>query len=331
MSDTSPILNTAHSVAAALAARRAPPDETPEAPEAGAPEEEIEASEGDAPEPEEDDDLPPASGDEEEDGEPEETPVSAAPPSWPKARLDEWNELTPEAQEIVLARESEIQSAISEKGREAAEASKAANRLKTEYADRISKLDALLPKLAERAKSQWEAIDWKQLAKDEPDTYVQLKAEYEADKEALATATRERQQAVAEQRAEYQREQHKRLIDHNPQYAGEAGAKLLASEAQEVIAFARTLDGVTDEVLNDVGADIYQVLRDAMLYRKANKAPARPQKKPAQRTARPTARKGNEDIAKKTRSEAIMKVKEAKGRNAETAAVAALLAARRKG
>lgn len=313
--------------------------------EAEAPnEEEVEnedlEAEGAEPAPEPDEDPAPADGDHEEEAEEagEESHALEAPDTWPTDRLEDWNSLPVEAQEVLIAREEEVQRFKSKTGREAAEAKRqaeeAANRIETEYKDRIEKLNEMLPQLAENFKSKWETIDWVKLAEENPDEYTRMKAQAEVEKGQLEKAAVEAQQANAKAAAESQAKQHQALLDRNPQYVGEAGQKLLMKEAKEVEEFALGLEGVTRDQLQQITAPLYETLRDAMKYRQAAKTATKPAKKPAQKTARPGARKSNTEVSKKIQSDAKGKLKalakSGAGRSQQDRAFAEALAAKRR-
>lgn len=333
-------ISSAMDIAARIAANRIEGEdvENPDEEVQDEDEEELETGEGPEVEPDEDDDPDHVTDDQDdEEGEPDDVPATAAPASWPKDQLEEWEALSPDAQEVVLKREKEVQTAISEKGREAAEARRLADeaksRAETEITTRIEKLDGLYAKLS-KGISDDESQLTEEFAREEPEKYLELSAKVAKDKKAAEEAKKEILEARHKEIAEFQAAQHKRLFERNPQYAGEEGAKLLAAEVREVEAFAKALPGVNDEDLQMLSADLYEVLRDAMEFRKATEKadpPKKKAKKPAQKAVRPGARKATDAVKKKTVAEARKRVKTATGRNAQDREVANLLAAKRKG
>lgn len=334
MSETQTLFSDADMVERMAAQREA------DAPEEGKENEEIEA-EGADPAPEPDDDPAPADGDhEEEEDAGEELSALEAPDTWPTDRLDEWTDLPVSTQEAWLAREEDVQRFKSKTGRETAEAKakaeEAANRITTEYKDRITKLDEVLPTVIQNFKSKYEQIDWVKLADENPDEYTRLRAQAEAEKQQIETAAAEAQQANAKAAAEFQAKQHKTLLDRNPQYVGDAGQKLFAEEAAKVEKFALDQEGVTPDQLQQITAPLYEVLRDAMKFRDAAKTATKPAKKPAQKVAKPGARRSSTEVSKKIQSDAKAKLKalakSGAGRNdQEEAFVAAMVANRKTG
>lgn len=279
---------------ALLAGREAEaaPDEATKTPE-------IEAPEGGAPEPEPDD--APAIGDVTSGDEPEETPASVAPPtSWPKDQIEEWDGLSPSVKERILAREGEIQSAISEKGRETAEAKQAANRLKTEYEERTKKLDEVFPALVERLKTKWEKVDWKSLAKEDPEKVVQLQVELQEDQALVNRAA----QMKAQRDQEYRDGQLEKLLERNSQYKDKA---LFAAELGEVGQFLTEM-GYSQQDLLMISAAEYETARDAMKFRKAGKTADTKAKEPAQKSAKPAARQAQIPIKQKVYSDKLKNI-----------------------
>ena len=241
---------------------------------------EEQAAEGADAEPDQEDDLDPASGDHDAEGEPDDSPVNAAPASWPKDRIDAWNDLTPAAQQVFLEREGEVHSALSDKGREAAEARReaqeATNRVTDQYQDRINRLNQLLPTLVQNFKSKYEQIDWVRLADEDPDSYTRLRAQADEERGQIETAAAETQYANAQAEAAFQAQQFETLLARNPQYGTQAGRKLLAEEARDVEAFALGLEGVTPDQLKMVSAPVYEALRDAIAVSQSVNSSGRP-------------------------------------------------------
>ena len=296
------------------------------------------SAEGADAEPDQEDNFDPASGAHDEQSEPEEAPVNAMPASWPRDRIDEWNALNPAARQVIHDREGEVHSALSDKGREAAEARRqaqeAANRVTDQYQDRINSLNQLLPSLVQNFKSKYEQIDWVRLADEEPEGYTRLRAQAEAEHAQIESAAAETQYANAQAEAAFQSQQFEQLMARNPHYGTEEGRQLLAQEAQEVEAFALSLEGVTPEQLGMISAPVYETLRDALRFRKAQRTAASPAKQPAQRVARPGARRSSSATAKKIQSDAKAKLKalarSGAGRDAQDRALADAIAAKRR-
>lgn len=310
-------------------------DQVGEAPDA-------EGGEGDAREGEADEgqeadagDNAPAEG-AEGDGEGDGEPIEAVPQSWGADRAAEWASLPKPARTAVLEAESEIQRVRSEAGREKAALKKEVEPAKAEYAERVKRLDDLVPKLEERARSKYEGLDWRKLATElSPEEYNQLRAEYESDAQTYREAQEERRRAA--QKAENDRidSESATLMERNPQYQGEKGQKLFQDEAAKVHAFGRQL-GFNDAQLNAAGAIDYEVLRDAMAYRDLRKTAAAPPAKkppaPAQTAVKPAPRKRAGDTAKRRVQDAQKQFEKAKQSGSvrkQIAAAAALHEARK--
>lgn len=268
-------------------------------------------------------------GDHETETEPghEEVRVIDPPASWPKDQIDEWHDLPALAQQRILKREAEIHSAISEKGREAAEARSAASREKEKYLAKAKQLDNLFPALIERLKSKWEGTDWIKLSTDDPEKYIQLQAEANRDREMLQNAAA----AKSAREQSYVEEQLNTLIERNPQYKD---GELLQKEAGQVGKFLTSM-GYTMEQIVMISAHEFETARDAMRYREASKSASVPAKSPAPKALKPGARTQQVPAKQKAVAERMLKLeavrKSGGGLNAQLAAAAAALTeARRK-
>ncbi len=320
-----PDLRSTHDAAAAIAGLRARVEAEAVEEEA----EQVSSDEGSDPEPETDES--PASGAHEGEDEPEaeESPASVeAPASWPKDRIDEWSGLPEAAKEYILSRESEFQSGVAEKGREAAEAKRKSEEAATRYQEQAKRLDDLYGKLHEKLTDKWSKVDWQKLATEDPEQYVRQQADLQADQALLNRATAEK----AQKDREYQQSQFQKLIERNPQYAGDDGRKKLSAESVEVEAFLRA-SGLGDQELNLLSAELYEAARDALEFRKTKKSALTPSKAAPQKTAKPGARKPSVEPASKALAEAKNNLrslnKAGAGRNTQNAALAAMIALKR--
>jgi hypothetical protein len=219
------------------------------------------------------------------------------------------------------------------------EAARAAQAKESEYAERIKKVDELLPILVQRAADKYAGIDWPKLAREEPEQYIALKAEFDADKEVYEKARSQRAKAQEEEarKAEDADKQERAadltaMVERNPQYKGKDGAARLREEAVRIQDFAKAL-GFTDEALSKVTGVEFELLRDAMNYRTVKKAAASPASKkpaPAPKTTKPAARKPAGDVVKKRLNEAQGKLNQSvkTGRDLSRS-MAAMMAAQR--
>lgn len=330
----------------------AAPDESETESEADGAEEADTEGEEDTDAPEGDEESDEADSEDEEGAETDET--GAAPeeevepaPNFLAQHADEWAKAPKAVREAILARESQVDHKIaSEVGRKTAEikreAERAAQAKEAELTDRVKRLDDLLPQLVQRAAGKYAGVDWQKLASDDPDQYIRLKAEYDADKEAYDKASAEQQKAREEEsarQAKAAREQrdadYAAFIERHPEYQGETGSAKLRQDAAKVETFARSL-GFGEEQIKAMSGIEFEVLHDAMNYRNVKKAAASPAPRkpaPAPKTTKPAARKPAGDVVNKKRlteaEKAFNNARAKGGKMAQIAAAARLYEARK--
>lgn len=335
-----------------------------------APEEVEEAdtgTEGDEPdepdEPEEGEDEPEAEQEDDEDGAAEEGAEAAAdddapedeeeipplPSGWSPTLADDWAAMTPTARDAILQREAAVEQRIaSDAGRRTAEARQELERKveqeRTQFQERIKKLDPLIENLERAGASKYARLKDPAFVRDNPEEYVVLKAEYDADNETYQEAVKERQNAArekAERDANAAKEKLdadvRALIERTPEYRGEKGSSKLNQDIARAKQYAQSL-GYNETAINSMGVLDFEVLRDAMNYRTAKKAAASPAKKkspaPAQPAVKPAARKPAADPAKKRLTEAQKSLKQAQASgsvNAQIKSAVQLMRAKRGG
>jgi hypothetical protein len=278
-----------------LAQRRAE-QAAPAAPEEAAPEPEPELEpESDAePTAEEvpDPDDEPAiedEGEEEPDSDPE-APAIAAPKSWDAKERAEFAKLPRTAQEIILARETERDQAISRALNEASSAkTKAETEAQAKVTAEVAKLGELhttLSQVVTQAQQafagKWDNVDWVAFARQDPQAYTIAKAEYEADvaaiqqtKAAEDVALRAKQEA---QRAEFQNRQQAEAVRLSEIAPELVDPKDGPARRQKVAEFLVGL-GIPQGALEGISALEAALAYDAMRFREG-KAKLAPQAKP---------------------------------------------------
>ncbi len=221
-----------------------------------------------------------------EDGEtPEPETVIEAPHFWSAERKADFANLPADLQQYVLENDKQAQRTVSQKLEEAATARKAADAemegLKT-LAGRISEA-------AERAEEtfgdRWGAVtaeQWVQLAKEDPARYTQLKAQHDAEREAVQQAKTAKDAATQLQRAQWVASEEDRLKTLAPELADPVKGP---ANRSAVAAYLQT-QGVSEQDLPNVGALEVSIAWKAMQYDKglsalkarpaAEKAPVRP-------------------------------------------------------
>lgn len=272
------------SVAEAVAALREPaaaedqstatedaPEGEPEAePEAEEPLEESEA------EPTADDTLDPEAvieGDEQTE-EPESdpaTPAIAAPQSWDATERATFATLPPVAQEIILKRETERDRAVSKAQQEATGVRKAAEADLANLAQYKTTFDQIATRANTVFADKWANVDWRALARSDPETYNIAKADHDAEMAELqlvqvaqADAAKVQQQAEQVQFQSYVRDEFVKLSEIAPELAD---PKVGATKRTEVTKFL--LDqGIAEDNIRQISAVEMSLAHDAMQFRR---------------------------------------------------------------
>lgn len=309
-------------IAANLEAESAP---QPEAPVEAAEEQEI--PEGEAPEDngEGPETATPAEGEEgdqdEEQGEPE--TVVEPPHFWSKEEKEKFASWPQEVQEQVKAKADADERYLNQQKQEAAEAKKTAHAEREALAAISKRVEAAADVAESRFADKWANATpdaWARLARDNPEQYTTLKAEFDADQYAAQQATAARAATERLERETWVKEEGERLKTLVPQLFGPEGKKT----GEELKSYL--LDsGAGEQDLSDLSAVGWQMAYKAMQYDKAQRS--KPiQKKPVA-TALPS-RSGpppRETVKQAERKAVEEKAYGSNGQRPDRAAMAALL------
>jgi hypothetical protein len=214
---------------------------------------------------------------------------SLPPPDGWTAEDQEWfKTLPPEKQERVLKRERELRSQESKRSNEHAEAIKTLqterDKIVNERQQHITQLQNLIPALQQQIAGEFKDIksigDLEKLAATDPSRYVQ----WQAKQQAVAAASQEQQRLQAIQNQEAQQreakwvaEQESKLDELIPEWKDRTKGQAELQEVREHLK-ERGIDAKLADNLRDAG--MLAIARDALLYRKAQKA-AKTAKPPA--------------------------------------------------
>lgn len=235
------------------------------------PEPEEQEAEEAAPEPEEEGE--PEAEPEEEEAQPE--PI-APPQSWSAEDREKFAALPREAQEIIAKREAERDRGVAQQQQQAAEARKRAEAEANQLAQLKPAIDQALNRANEQFKSRWEGMDaaqWQQLAQQDPNRYIALKAAYDADVSAQQQLEAARQQADAASWQSFSQAQTARLQELAPSLATDQATQ------QEVFSYIQKTANATPEQMRWVSAEEFLIAHKAMLYDKAQAPQPKPQGK----------------------------------------------------
>lgn len=283
-------------------------DEGPETATQGA-----EEPEGEQPEGEGDQD--------EETGEPE--TVVDPPHFWSKEEKEKFASWPLEVQEQVKAKADADERYLNQQKQEAAEAKKAA----AGEARMLSEISKRIEAAAEAAELQfadkWKGADpqwWATLARDNPASYTELKAQFDADQYAAQQATAAREATERLQREQWVKDEGERLKSLVPQLFGPDGKKV----GEELKGYL-TSSGAAEQDLSDLSAVAWQMAYKAMMYDKAQKS--KPIQKKSVATALPSksAPPPRATVQQAERKAVETKAYGSEGRRPDRAAMAELL------
>lgn len=285
------------SVDAAVGLLNDAPEQAPEAPEPVETPDPVEPQEdNDEPEieapPEADDPDAPETASEEDSEEVEpERPAIEPPHFWSAEAKARFGELPYELQLVVQENEKAGSKATTQKLEEASLAKKAAEA----KAEALTGLAERIAAAAEQAETtfadRWAGMDqaaWLKLSRENPQQYIQLKAQHDAETAAVQQAKTAKDAASQVQHAQWVSEQEAMLKAIAPELADPVKGPANRSAVAEYL----KSQGVVEQALSNVGALEVSIAWKAMQYDKgrtalkprpaAEKAPVRPAASPSQ-------------------------------------------------
>lgn len=262
---------------------------------------EVKAPEPDAPEVEHEESLPEPEGGEgevepeEANPEPEEEvkaeqPSIDAPHFWSAEEKAAFARLTPDVQQIVLAKDKAAQALVTKAQQERAEAVKAAEAARAN----VQAIDQVLDQARQRF-DRWKGYDWAKVASEDPDRYVRDKAQYDTELQAAQQLYQAKQHAEAQQQRQFYAEQEAKLKEIAPELADpEKGVQKRQELAQWLIE-----QGADPDDLVNITAWQAKVAYDAMRMSQVAKSAPQATKPPAPKPVRPAASPANANPLKK--------------------------------
>lgn len=216
-------------------------------------------------------------------------PAIEPPHFWSAEAKARFGELPYELQLVVQENEKAGSKATTQKLEEAAVARKAAEAKAEALASLAERIEAAAEQAETTFASRWEGMTpeaWLKLSKDNPQQYIQLKAQHEAEQDAVQRARTAKDAAEQVQRSTWRTEQIEALKTLAPELVDPVhGEKHLA----ELGAYL-TANGVKEQDLPNVGALEMAIARKAMLFDKGMAGlKSRPTPTPAKAALKPTA------------------------------------------
>jgi hypothetical protein len=256
----------------------------------------------------------PASGDDQEVTEPDENPAIIPPNSWNAEEKEQFKLLPPEIQQTLARRESERDSAVSQRMQQLAEQRKSiegqvaqATQAQTQYAQTLNQLLSLtVPELQEI-----ENTDWVRLASEDQHEYIRrtavrdgLRQRVGYMQQQMQQVQQQQQQQMLAQHQEHLVQQYQVLTEQVPEFRDANKAQALVQD------IGQTMQGygfTTEEIGSVADARIVRVMaRLAVLERQEavkRSALAKRTSAPAPRMMTPNAPPTRQDNQNKKMSE----------------------------
>ena len=215
-------------------------------------------------------------------------PAVDAPQFWSKEAKDNFATLPPETQQFLVEQDKAAQKAISAKFEEAAAARKTAET----QAEALSQIAAKVTEAAavaeETFQGKWHGMTdqiWLQLSRENPQEYVKLRAQYDAEQNALQQANAAKDAAARVERQNWLKSQAEELKTYAPE---------LTDPIKGKEKFQKTLDylksrGAREQDLSDVSAAVMALAYDSMQLQELRKNVSKPTPKPTPKPGRAPA------------------------------------------
>lgn len=214
-------------------------------------------------------------------------PAIEPPHFWSAEAKARFGELPYELQLVVQENEKAGSKATTQKLEEATKARKAADAKAEALASLAERIEAAADQAETTFASRWEGMDqaaWLKLSRENPDQYIQLKAQHEAEQDAAQRARTAKDAAEQVQRSTWRTEQIEALKTLAPELVDPVhGEKHLAELGTYL-----TAQGVREQDLPNVGALEMAIARKAMLYDRGI-AGLKSRPTPTQAALKPTA------------------------------------------
>ena len=171
-----------------------------------------------------------------------EQPSIDPPHFWTAEEKAAFAKLTPEVQQIVVAKDKANQALVTKAQQERAEAVKAAEAVKLDAARIEQTLE-----LARQKFDRWRGYDWAKVAREDPDRYVADKAAYDVELQTAQQLYQAKQQVEAKQQQAFYAEQEAKLAEYVPELAD---AKTGIAKRQELAQWLLDQGADPDDLAN---------------------------------------------------------------------------------
>ena len=199
-----------------------------------------------------------------EDAEGQAQPAAEAPQFWPDEAKADFANLSAEAQEALTKHYKTAQTQINAKFEEAAAVRKTAE----VQAEALKEISARVEEAATRAedtfRGRWDGMTdqlWLQLSRESPQEYIQLRAQYDAEQNALQQASAAKEAAARVERQNWLTKQAEGLKTYVPELVDPIAGK---ARFEKVLAYASERFGAEAQDLTDVSAAVLALAYDSM-------------------------------------------------------------------
>jgi hypothetical protein len=223
-------------------------------------------------------------------------PAIPAPKSWAADQGEVWAKVPREAQEVILARETDRDRATQKAVQDAAEARKVANDARKAADTEVQSVTQLkaataqvLQKADEIFKGKWDSVDWDAWYAQDPAAALIGDRAMRKEQQALAQLKTVNQEladtAERTAKAEFQRTKLERIVIEAPDLVDKDKGPARVAKLES---FLET-NGIAREVFGTLDAFTIGLAYDGMRFREAQKTAPKPTPAPARAAVRPTA------------------------------------------
>lgn len=220
----------------------------------------------------------------EEEGDPAD-PVIAAPQSWDAEARAVFATLPREAQQVIAARETARDTAVSKAQQEAAETRKRAETDTASVTQLRAATEQVLNVAAQTFKGKWDNVDWATWAQSDPAAYVAGKAQFEAEQGKLAQLQAVHQQQSATEQRAFQATKADRIKTEAPDLVDPTHGPARVQKLEKFLVD----NGIPQAVFPTLDAFTIGLAYDGMRYRAAKATAPTKSPVPARAAVRPAA------------------------------------------
>ena len=211
------------------------------------------------------------------------------PRSWAAEKRELWNSMSKEAQEYNLDRQTVADRATQKAVQEAAEARKTAE-TETGRATQLRDVTAeVLQRAAQTFAGKWDNVDWQKWSQDDPTSYVQGKAQFDAEQAQLARISAVNQHQQSEAWNTFQRDKVQQIEKYAPALADKTHGRARITELETTLKAEMIEAGENPDIMANLSAFAIGKLWKAHQWDKAQKSATHKQPIQARPAVRPTA------------------------------------------